>query len=153
MLFTIHRMTLCWLAFVPICIRRCPVARHGVIQISLECPERGLLLLRLRDETRMNLETYAEIFRCKQAANHRYISLCGPRQSAFTTSKIARSLCWNILHYILYTAPRRKPPSSFTTTRKAECFVHDIQISKAVLHADLYSITFAVTLHGDTAKL
>lgn len=32
-------------------------------QITLQCPERGLLLLRLRDETRMNLDTYAEIYR------------------------------------------------------------------------------------------
>ena len=33
-------------------------------QITLQSPERGLLLLRLRDEARMNLDTYAEICRC-----------------------------------------------------------------------------------------
>ncbi|CAM9586680.1 unnamed protein product [Ascophyllum nodosum] len=32
-------------------------------EVTIECPERGLLLLRLRDEARMNLETYTEIYR------------------------------------------------------------------------------------------
>lgn len=40
-----------------------PCARPDCAQITLECPERGLLLLRLRDEARMNLETYTEIYR------------------------------------------------------------------------------------------
>eukprot|EP00904_Undaria_pinnatifida_P001270 jgi/Undpi1/11143/HiC_scaffold_30.g13441.m1 len=35
-------------------------------EITLESPERGLLLLRLRDETRMNLDTYSEIYRYLQ---------------------------------------------------------------------------------------
>lgn len=36
---------------------------NNLRQITLECPERGLLLLRLRDEARMKLETYNEIYR------------------------------------------------------------------------------------------
>ncbi|CAM9644429.1 unnamed protein product, partial [Sphacelaria rigidula] len=40
-------------------------------QITLECPERGLLLLRLRDEARMNLETYTEIYRDSVAFSRR----------------------------------------------------------------------------------
>ncbi|CAM9409479.1 unnamed protein product [Choristocarpus tenellus] len=34
-----------------------------VRQVTIECPERGLLLLRVRDETRMNLDTFSELYR------------------------------------------------------------------------------------------
>ncbi|CAM9697056.1 unnamed protein product [Hapterophycus canaliculatus] len=42
-------------------------------EITLQCPERGLLLLRLRDETRMNLDTYAEIYRDSVAFSRRKV--------------------------------------------------------------------------------
>eukprot|EP00752_Nemacystus_decipiens_P016363 g14631.t2 len=41
--------------------------------ITLQNPERGLLLLRLRDETRMNLDTYAEIYRDSFAFSRRKV--------------------------------------------------------------------------------
>eukprot|EP00903_Cladosiphon_okamuranus_P005645 g5611.t1 len=42
-------------------------------EITLQCPERGLLLLRLRDETRVNLDTYAEIYRDSFAFSRRKV--------------------------------------------------------------------------------
>ncbi|CAM9168157.1 unnamed protein product [Ectocarpus sp. 13 AM-2016] len=47
-------------------------------EITLQNPERGLLLLRLRDETRMNLDTYAEIYRDSVAFSRRNVE--GARQ-------------------------------------------------------------------------
>ncbi|CBJ25692.1 dynein light chain [Ectocarpus siliculosus] len=50
-------------------------------EITLQSPERGLLLLRLRDETRMNLDTYAEIYRCLMLPS----CLFQMKKSVFTT--------------------------------------------------------------------